>query len=77
MERLEQLKQPKEVDEAEEFSKHVAARLRTFNARQYAMACLQIEKVLVDTQFSPNHAQPRASHSTSETHQYPSDYYNF
>ena len=78
LERLEHLKNPKDVDEAEVFGKHVAARRRTFNPRQYAMACLQIEKVLVDVQFPPTQDHTHASYSTSPVpSQHPSGYYNY
>ena len=50
IERLEQLKRPHE-DEAAAFGNHVAARLRTFSPRQYAM---EIEKILFDIQFPPS-----------------------
>ena len=52
IERLEQLKKPHQ-DEAAAFGNHIAARLRTFTPRQYAMACLEIEKVLFNIQFPP------------------------
>ena len=53
IERLEQLKKPHE-DEAAAFGNHIAARLRTFSPRQYAMACVDIEKILFDIQFPPS-----------------------
>ena len=54
-ERLEQLKKPEDQDEATAFGNHVAARLKSFTPRQYAIACLQIEKVLVNVQFPQSH----------------------
>ena len=65
--RLEELKRNEHQDEAAAFGNHVAGRLRTFTPRQYAIACLQIEKILVDTQFP--HNDPYS--------QTPSDYYDF
>ena len=55
IERLEQLKKPHK-DEAAAFGNHIAARLRTFSPRQYAiaMACIDIEKNLFDIQFPPS-----------------------
>lgn len=85
MERLGSLKKHKENYKAELFRQFVAARLRKFNPRQYAMTCLKIQQLLVEAQFPPDH-EPSHSYSTP-THSYstlsfdcsaPSqDYYNF
>ena len=40
-------------DEASSFGEHVAARLRGFTARQRAMACLEIDRVLLNIEFPP------------------------
>ena len=71
MDRLENFKKEDQQDDAAAFGNHVAARLRTCSPRQYAIACLQIEKVLVDTQFPPD----TDSYSISSPHT--SDYFNF
>ena len=76
IERLEQLKKILHQDEAAAFGNHNAARLHTFTSRHYAIACLQIEKVLVDIQFPPSHNHD--AYSTSPAHpQLTSEYYNF
>ena len=84
MERLENLKKPKEkdkADEAELFGQFVAARLCKFNPRQYATTCLKIQQLLVDAQFPPVH-EPSHSYNTPSLHcpapsQQCSEYYNF
>ena len=75
IERLQQLKKPQDQDDAVAFGNHVATRLRTFTPRQYVIACLQIEKVLVDIQFPPSHDHDPYS-TSSVPPQHTSDYYN-
>lgn len=83
LERLEELKKPNLADEAEIFGNHVAARLRTFTPRQYAITCLKIEQLLVDAQYplTPCNTNPSQSTYNVSAYNNPStpsaDYYNF
>ena len=62
-----------EQDEANSFGEHVAARLRTFTPRQRALACVQIDCVLFDTEFPNDHGSVsmnlRFQHPSQNDHQ--------
>lgn len=80
LERLEELKKPKQADDADIFGSHVAARLRTLAPRQYAITCLKIEQLLVEAQYLPCNANPSQLSYNVPAYNTPStpsaDYYN-
>lgn len=63
-------------DEAAAFGSHVASRLRGFSKHQMAIACVEIEKVLLNIEFpSPHPSQYSSFHNIPQqippTHTHP------
>lgn len=67
---LSELAKSSAPDECRSFGDHVAARLKTFSAQQRARACIEIDKVLYEIQYSSQQPVPSYPlYNTYPTHQ--------
>ena len=66
---LHNLQRDQSEDEAGSFGEHVASRLRHFTNRQRAIACIEINKLLLKIEF-PNdpYFNPHSSHYNNDYH---------